>query len=107
MVVPASCLRLWRGAEHLHRLGPRAIAEFLNATTSSEEYARILDRLDEYRARLTPEMMELAGCTGFPCLLLPVPDELCEPKVLSTSTTKPELHLVVGTTSKTPHGGVF
>jgi hypothetical protein len=44
-------LRLRRGAEHLHRLGPRAVAEFLAEVGRECRYeAVILDRLDVWRA---------------------------------------------------------
>ena len=59
--------RLDRGAEHLHRLGARATAEFL------AEIARtiggtpcILQHLAEYERRLTPAMVQAAGADRFP-----------------------------------------
>ena len=63
---PAWALRLQRGAEHLHELGPRALAEFL-----AELAQRIggmpatLGMLTEYQ-RLTPGMVRAAGGDQFP-----------------------------------------
>jgi hypothetical protein len=57
-----STLRLQRGCEHLHGLGPRALAEFLN-----ELGGRIGGRpciaglLAEWEGRLTPRMVRAAG----------------------------------------------
>jgi hypothetical protein len=57
---------LERGSAHLHRLGDRAIAEFL-----AEISARIgglpavLQILGEYEERLTPEMVRLVGGDRF------------------------------------------
>ncbi len=58
---PLDQARLHRGAEHLHRLGPRAMAEFL-----AELGSRIggtpacLSLLNEYR-RLAPGQVRAAG----------------------------------------------
>jgi len=63
---PVTAPRLQRGAEHLHELGPRALAEFL-----AELAQRIcgmpatLDMLAEYQ-RLSPGMMRAAGGDRFP-----------------------------------------
>ncbi len=60
-------LHLQRGAEHLHKLGPRALAEFLR-----EHASRIgglpaaLGLLSEYERRLTPAMICAAGADIFP-----------------------------------------
>jgi hypothetical protein len=60
-------LRLQRGAEHLHALGPRATAELL-----AEVGARIggmpciLDLLGEYQQRLSPQMLRAIGGHRFP-----------------------------------------
>jgi hypothetical protein len=68
-------LRLQRGAEHLHRLGPRATAEFL-----AEIAERIgglpatLGLLAEYQYRLSPQMMRASGGGDrFPPRLVGVP----------------------------------
>jgi hypothetical protein len=66
---PFDRLLLQRGAEHLHRLGPRASAEYLAEVS---EYGGCLPwtiaRLAEYRRRLTPEMIRVAGADRFPLL---------------------------------------
>jgi hypothetical protein len=60
-------LRLQRGAEHLHRLGPRAVAELLaeiaHRTGSMDD---VLELLAQYRARLTPELLHQVGGDRFP-----------------------------------------
>jgi hypothetical protein len=64
---PFTTLRLRRGVEHLHRLGPRATAELL-----SEVAARIggipcmLELLAEFERRLTPAMLKATGGDRFP-----------------------------------------
>ena len=64
---PFTSLRLQRGAEHLHRLGPRATAELL-----AEVGARIgglpcvLGLLANYELRLTPAMLRQVGGDRFP-----------------------------------------
>jgi hypothetical protein len=69
-------LNLQRGAEHLHAIGPRGIAEFL------KEYMRIVDGhsegiqlLNAYRSRLTPDMMRFVGADRFPPSFRVVPRE--------------------------------
>ena len=55
-------LRLDRGAEHLHRLGARATAEFLmelSATIGGGP--AILRLLAEYQNRLNPDLLRAAG----------------------------------------------
>lgn len=66
LIDPLDQLRLQRGAEHLHGLGPRAVAEF------QAELARriggmpaILGLLAEYQA-LSPSMVRAAGGHRFP-----------------------------------------
>jgi hypothetical protein len=64
---PLTMLRLERGVEHLFRLGPRAVAEFLIAISAEcGGLPAILDLIDEYRCRLTPEMVRAAGGDRFP-----------------------------------------
>ena len=55
-------LRLQRGAEHLHTLGPRATAEFLTDIAQAIGGGpAILGHLAEYQRRLTPAMIRAAG----------------------------------------------
>ncbi len=64
---PLDALRLQRGSEHLHRLGPRAFDGFLRDLA-----ARIggmpasLALLAEYEQRLSPEMLTATGGNRFP-----------------------------------------
>lgn len=64
---PLDALRLQRGSEHLHRLGPRAVDGFLRDLA-----ARIggmpasLALLAEYQHRLSPEMLAATGGDSFP-----------------------------------------
>jgi hypothetical protein len=60
-------LRLDNGAEHLHRLGARATAEFLAelAATIGGQPA-ILRLLAEYQNRLSPKLLRAAGGDRFP-----------------------------------------
>lgn len=62
-----SALRIQRGAEHLHSLGPRAIAEYiceLAARIGGQPAAAAL--LAEYERRLTPAMLAATGGDRFP-----------------------------------------
>jgi hypothetical protein len=66
-------LRLQRGAEHLRRLGSRAVAEFLaeiGRRYGCEE--AILDQLAEWRERLTPANIRAAGADRFAPALSPL-----------------------------------
>jgi hypothetical protein len=59
-------LRLQRGVEHLHSLGPRAVAEFLVEVASAiGGLPAIQAKLTEYQ-RLTPGMVRTAGGDRFP-----------------------------------------
>jgi hypothetical protein len=64
---PLDALRLQRGSEHLHRLGPRAFDGFLRDLA-----ARIggmpasLALLAEYQRRVSPEMLAATGGNRFP-----------------------------------------
>ncbi len=61
-LLPTERMRLDRGAEHLHRLGARATAEFLlelSATTGGQP--AILRLLAEYQNRLSPNLLRAAG----------------------------------------------
>jgi hypothetical protein len=60
-------LRLQRGAKHLHRLGPRAIAELLLGIGDQiGGMPAILDTLAEYERRLSPVKLKAAGGDRFP-----------------------------------------
>lgn len=65
-------LRLQRGAEHLHRLGPRATAEFLSELACRIGGApAIMALLTEY-GRVSPGMVRAAGGDRFPPRVLHV-----------------------------------
>lgn len=60
-------LRLQRGAEHLHTLGPRATAELLAEVGHRiGGMPCILGLLGEYQERLTPAKLRAAGGQRFP-----------------------------------------
>ena len=60
-------MRLQRGAEHLHDLGPRALAEFLAEIAATiDGRPAIMGMLAKYRRRLTPAMIRVAGGDCFP-----------------------------------------
>ena len=64
---PLDRLRLQRGVEHLHALGPRATAEFLVEVGSRIGGTPcILGLLGEYQDRLSPRLLRLAGGDRFP-----------------------------------------
>lgn len=66
MTGTADALRLQRGAEHVHRLGARALAELLAELARDQcDLADTLDRLDRWRAGLTPELVHAAGGDRF------------------------------------------
>jgi hypothetical protein len=60
-------LRLQRGAQHVHDLGPRAVAEMV-AHVASEglDLTGALDLMDRWRAGLSVEMMAAARGDRFP-----------------------------------------
>ncbi len=63
----ADALRLQRGAEHLHRLGPRALAELLaQVAREHRDLPAVLELLDDWRAGLSPELLYAAGGDSFP-----------------------------------------
>ena len=67
MTGPRDALRLQLGAEHVHRLGARALAEFLaELARDRSDLAATLDRLDRWRAGLSPELIRAAGADRFP-----------------------------------------
>jgi hypothetical protein len=58
---------LQRGSEHLHRLGPRAMAELLTEVDRRiGGMPCILGLLTEYEQRMTPQMLRLTGGDRFP-----------------------------------------
>ncbi len=60
-------LRLQRGVEHLHKLGPRATAEALAEMADRiGGLPALLGILAEYERRLTPGMVRAAGADRFP-----------------------------------------
>ena len=66
-------IRLQRGAEHLHRLGPRAIAELLAEVADRiGGLPCILGLLDEYKQRLSPQMLRTVGADRLPARRLRV-----------------------------------
>jgi hypothetical protein len=70
---PVTRLRLQRGAEHLHRLGPRAVSEFLAEIADKVGgWPMILGLLMQYEVRLTPQMLRVAGGDRLPTLPLRV-----------------------------------
>jgi hypothetical protein len=64
---PLSRLRLQRGAEHLHALGPRATAELLAEVADRiGGMPAIMGLLTEYQQRLSPQLLRSVGGHRFP-----------------------------------------
>jgi hypothetical protein len=60
-------LRLQRGVEHLHALGPRACAEFLvDVDQQIGGLPAIMRLLAEYQERMSPELLLALGGDRFP-----------------------------------------
>ncbi len=60
-------LRLQRGAEHVHGLGARALAELLaQVAREGRDLPGMLDLLDAWRDGLSPAMVRAAGADCFP-----------------------------------------
>ena len=71
---PFTRIRLQRGAEHLHGLGPRAIAEALcEISDRIGGLPAVIQVLAEYEERLTPELLAAVGGDRFAPLLQAVP----------------------------------
>lgn len=72
---PTDSLRLQRGAQHVHDLGPRAVAELLvQVVHEGRDLVGTLALLDEWRAGLSVEMMVAVRGERFPPrILLQVP----------------------------------
>ncbi len=67
MMTPLDRMRLESGAIHLHACGPRAIAEFLaeiGATIGGTPC--IMGKLEQYKRRLSPELLRAVGGDRFP-----------------------------------------
>jgi len=63
----ADALRLQRGAEHVHRLGARAVAELLaQVANERRDLPAVLELLDDWRAGLSPELLHAIGGDRFP-----------------------------------------
>jgi len=59
--------RLRLGSEHLIKLGPRLLTNFLmQLVQERRDLAGLLELLDQWRARLTPEMVRASGAHRFP-----------------------------------------
>ncbi|MGC9217233.1 hypothetical protein [Acidithiobacillus sp.] len=68
-------LHLRRGAEHLCRLGPRALVGFLDALAEKiGGRPAAIHLLNEYR-RMSPDMLRVTGGDRFPPRLRVVPKE--------------------------------
>lgn len=64
---PLTSLQLQRGTEHLHTLGPRALAGFLEDLAGRMGgMPAILGLLAEYRARMSLDMVLAARADRFP-----------------------------------------
>lgn len=73
---PELILKLQRGADHLHALGPRALSGFLeDLATRTHAMPEIVTLLTEYRARLTPELIRVACGDRFPPRIARVPHD--------------------------------
>jgi hypothetical protein len=60
-------LRLQRGVEHLHSLGPRATAEaFSEVADRIGGLPCILGILEDYQRQITPGMLRTSGGDSFP-----------------------------------------
>ncbi len=77
-MTPQQGLQFERGAEHLHGLGVRAVAEFLLEIGSiTGTQTAILALLVGYRNRLNPAMLRAVGGDRFPHRRLrPVPPDM-------------------------------
>jgi hypothetical protein len=73
MIDPIVSVRLQRGAEYLHKLGPRATAELLAEVGNRiGGMPAILAVLGEYQ-NLTPQVLRAVGGDRFPRRIRPVP----------------------------------
>ncbi len=67
----AERIRIEAGAQHLHDLGPRALAELLLELAPADQ---VLDRLNCYR-RISPMLLRALGGDTFSRQLVVVPDD--------------------------------
>jgi len=64
---PTDALRLQRGAQHVHDLGPRAVAEMVaQVAREGLDLPAALDLMDRWRDGLSIEMMAAARGDRFP-----------------------------------------
>lgn len=64
---PTERMRFDRRAEHLHRLGARATAEFLlELSATIGGLPAIVRLLEEYQGKLSPDLLRAAGGYGMP-----------------------------------------
>lgn len=73
--IPTDTLRLQRGAQHVHDLGPRAVAEMVaHVAREGLDLPGALDLMDRWRDGLSVEMLAAARGDRFPRhVLLQVP----------------------------------
>ena len=64
---PTDSLRLQRGAQHVHDLGPRAVAEMVaHVAREGLDLPGALDLMDRWRAGLSVEMLAATHGNRFP-----------------------------------------
>ena len=69
---PTTGPRWERMIEHIHSLGPRAVAElFAEIAAVTGQHVRVVDRVEEY-SRLDPEIIRFLGADRFPPMPLGV-----------------------------------
>ncbi|MGI4942142.1 MAG: hypothetical protein ACRYHQ_16535 [Janthinobacterium lividum] len=75
IAIPTDTLRLQRGAQHVHDLGPRAVAELVtHVAREGLDLPGALDLMDRWRDGLSMEMLAAARGDRFPPrVLLQVP----------------------------------
>ena len=74
-MTPQQKVQIEEGVQHLHGLGPCAVAEFLTALAEPVgDIPLLIGMLQEYRC-ITPAMLRVVGGDRFPPRLSPVPYE--------------------------------
>jgi hypothetical protein len=92
--LPAHWLRLQRGAEHLHRCGPRYVAHFSAAMTLGvPERMALLDKLDQWRRDIDPARARANGY-HHPCIEWRMLSNDASTPEPADTTRKPSLRLV-------------